>query len=225
MREAKAVASSKTPASVDQFQARLQEDGRIAEVARGGKEWYLQPDRNGQARLRFVVRPAENDVYLGAQINKGLDRSALGYSPSTALVMQKHWIWATSIKELLPRIQEWSGTEVSIQFTNGMEPGFVPDTGTYRHHFNWKIIEGRLQLQQPVYDASLAGEIAADQTLGLAMEHLDALPEYRWLWARLEWGQRVREPAVESTIRELITRFGAWYNGTPTLTQGESDHG
>ena len=225
MREAKNVDSSRTPNGVDQFQAQLQADGRVVEIVRGSNEWYLQPDRDGQAGLRFVVRPVKNGVYLGAQINKGLDRSALGYSPSTKLVMQKHWAWATSIDELLPRIQEWSGVEVYLQFTNGMEPGFVPDTSAYRHHFSWQILDGRLHLLRPVYDASLAGEIAAAPSLRAAIDHLCALPEYRWLWARLEWGQSVREPAVESTIREMMTRFGVWYADARTLTRGGTHHG
>lgn len=217
--------SSKMPHSIERFQTKIQAEGHVVAIARGSNEWYLEPERDGYAGLRWVVRPIKNGVYIGAQINKGLDRSALGYSPSITLVMQKAWTWTSAIDGLLPRIQQWSGAEVNLQFSNGMEPGFMPDTSTYRHQFSWQIRDGQLQLRQPVYDASITGEIASDSSLEAALDHLAALPEYRWLWARLEWGQSVAETAVDSAIAEIVTRFGAWYAGTPTLTQGGSHHG
>ncbi len=210
----------KTPGAVDQFKALLEAGGHKAEVLHRGEDWFLQANREGLSGLRWVVQPRKGAVYLGAQINKGLDRSALGYSPSIKLVMQKHWTWMMAISELVASIQEWSGAEVNLQLANGMEPGFVPETSGYRHNFTWTLHEGRLHLVRPVYDASAAGEIAKDETLGAVIEHLTSLPEYRWLWARLQWGQSVaaQSAIVDATIRDMITRFGVWYSNAPQLT-------
>ncbi len=196
---------------VEQFLQALQDAGYVDEVVHVADSWCLQSQRDGQKGLRWVVRTLKSGVYLGAQINKGLDRSALGYSPATKLVMNDTWLWMTTMPELIDRIEDWPDAEVHLKLANGMEPGFVPDTSDYRHEFTWKVQQGRLALVRPVYDASAAGAIAEESTLASVIEHLGSLPEYRWLWARLEWGHQVGTEAssIEAAIHDVITRFGA----------------
>lgn len=214
------MANMKEPNAVQLFLAKIEAEGHSATVVRSGDSWILQAHRDGFSGLRWIVRPSKSGVYLGAQINKGLDRSALGYSPSVRLVMQKPWAWMMEVPKLVSSIQDWEDAEVTLGLANGMEPGFVPDSSAYRHIFAWKLNQGRLQLLRPIYDASAAGEIAEDETLEAVIAHVKSLPEYRWLWARLGWGQIVATDTavVETTIRDMITRFGAWYTGTPKMT-------
>ena len=212
--------------ALDELQNQLLKRGWQAIVTPVAGSWLVRGQSHPYSALKWVIReqPQDQGVFVGAELNKGLDRAARGYNAGPQLVMQRPWVWSAAGEDAIAaELSGFGPLVVNLWVTSGLVPGFTPDETPFHHQFGWRLEQGQLQLLAPVFDVSSIGSLSQYTTLGSVLQQLTRLAEYRWLWVRLQWGRVVPVGAVRETVQEFLDYFGDWYrlhNDTLMVTGG-----
>lgn len=180
-----------------------------------GRPWgWITPDSHWpnyrQAKIGAGITSA-GKLWSGIRWDKGLMPQARGYIAERPMLMTDEGGWAwPELMERIDQLQEAlaetkgpSPLVVQLSFGNGVVPGFRPFLTAPKHTIVWRYQDGRLELDEPVYDIGAVQQVKDARDLAEAFDRLAKHTDWGWTWVTLSLGWHNRPVGDASQAAHL----------------------